>query len=265
MTSPLEFAINLSYKVGKILSDQFYSGVSSTERKPDNSIVTESDLIAENLIHSSIQKEYPQDNVLSEECNTRFILDSKVIWVVDPLDGTTNFTLGLQYWGVSIARVVSGQVQCAATYFPLLDELYSAELHNGAFLNGKRIHVKGPNPAQPAAFFSCCSRTFRRYQVNLPYKTRILGSAVYTMCAVARGLAVVGFEANPKIWDIAAGWLIVQEAGGFIETQNNKQVFPLIQGLDYSLEDFPIIVASTHDLMNKARNQITPKNKNLPD
>lgn len=259
MISPIDFAINLSYKVGDLLRGRFNSGVSNYERKPDNSIVTESDLLAEDLIVRSIQSEFPDDNILSEEHNTRYINNSNVIWVVDPLDGTTNFSLGLGYWGVSIARVEIGQVTCATAYFPILDELYSAELHQGAFLNGKPIKTKGLDPDQPAAFFACCSRTFRYYFVDIPFKTRILGSAVYTMCSVARGSAVLGFEANPKIWDIAASWLIVQEAGGTVETLDGKQIFPLMKGFDYGKEDYPILIASTKDLMIQARRQINPK------
>jgi myo-inositol-1(or 4)-monophosphatase len=257
--APFEFAIKLSYKVGDILRDRFTSGILNSERKPDNSIVTESDLLAEDIIVRSIQEEFPDDNILSEELNTRFVPKNNVTWVVDPLDGTTNFALGLEYWGVSIARIEGGQVQSATAYFPLLDEMYSAELLHGSFMNGKQIQTKGPNPEQPAAFFSCCSRTFRRYLVNIPYKTRILGSAVYTMCSVARGLAVLGFEANPKIWDIAAGWLIVMEAGGIVETLDNKHVFPLTKDIDYSKEDFPTLAASSQKLMTKARKQIKPK------
>lgn len=258
MVSPLEFAINLSYEVGNILKDRFKSGITYSERKPDNSIVTESDLLAEDLIVRSIQDEFPHDNILSEELNSVFNSNGDATWVVDPLDGTTNFSVGLGYWGISIARVEGGKVQCAAANFPLLDELYSAESNQGSFMNGKRIHTKGLNPEKPAAFFSCCSRTFRHYIVKIPYKTRILGSAVYTMCSVARGIAILGFEANPKIWDIAAGWLIVKEAGGIVESFDHKQVFPLMHGHDYSKEDFPILAASTEKLILKARKQIKP-------
>jgi myo-inositol-1(or 4)-monophosphatase len=175
---------------------------------------------------------------LSEELNPNLHDNGEAIWVVDPLDGTTNFVLGIQYWGISIARLIEGQPQCAAIYFPMIDELYYAERRKGAFLNGKRIHTSAPNRDKPAAFFSCCSRTYRLYNVSVPYKARIFGSAAYTFCSVARGSAVLGFEATPKIWDIAAGWLIVSEAGGVVETLENQKVFPLSGGLDYTQHSY---------------------------
>jgi myo-inositol-1(or 4)-monophosphatase len=95
--------------------------------------------------------------------------------------------------------------------------------------------------------------------VDLRYKTRILGSASYTWCAVARGAAIIGFEATPKIWDIAAGWLLVSEAQGVIETFDASQPFPLIPGFDYRAQDFPTLAAATPELAKKAREQIRPR------
>lgn len=259
MKDPLEFAINLCYRAGDLLKERFNSGQSKAHRKIDNSIVTESDLLADNFIHNSIRKEFPSDFILSEELHSKLDKNNDLIWIVDPLDGTTNYSLGLRYWGISIARVKGKEIQCAAVYFPLLDELYTAKYKHGAYLNSKRIHTNGPNPEKPAAFFSCCSRTFRRYHVNIPYKTRILGSAAYTFCAVANGIAVLGFEATPKIWDIAAGYLIVREAGGYIETLNKEDLFPLAQNVDYNEVNFPTLVAATSELLKKSHKQITPK------
>jgi myo-inositol-1(or 4)-monophosphatase len=256
--NPYEFAVNLSFEVGNLIRDRFYSGDISSVRKPDESLVTESDFMADEIITQSIMHDFPQDIILSEEHKTILNHPGEAIWVVDPIDGTTNFTLGLHYWGVSIARLILGQPECAAVYFPMIDELYSAKYQQGAFLNGKKIHTKSPNPDQPAAFFSCCSRTFRRYHVSIPYKTRILGSAAYTFCAVARGIAVLGFEATAKIWDIAAGWLIVCEAGGAVETQDNEPIFPLTEGIDYHQRSYPTFVAADEDVLHKARRQIKP-------
>jgi myo-inositol-1(or 4)-monophosphatase len=257
--NPYDFTMNLSLQVGKLLKNRFNAGVIETSYKTDASIVTESDLFADELITQSILKEYPKDIILSEELHSNPSDLGEVTWVVDPLDGTTNFALGLQYWGVSIARLLEGQLQCAAIYFPLIDELYSAEYQHGAFLNGIQIHTKAPDPGQPAAFFSCCSRTFRLYHVSIPYKPRILGSAAYTLCAVARGIAVLGFDATPKIWDIAAGWLIACEAGGAVETFDKDLIFPLTESLDYSLRNYPTLVAADAAMLPRARSQIRPK------
>lgn len=262
MKNPHEFVIDLSLQVGNLLKDRFIKGGIGSVRKFDTSLVTESDFLADKIITQSIFQNYPQDAIVSEEFNSSLSTLAESIWIVDPLDGTTNFVLGLPYWGVSIARVLNGKLDCAACYFPMIDELYSAVHNRGAFLNGKQIHTQTPVANQPAPFFSCCSRTYGRYQVRIPYKTRILGSAVYTFCAVASGIAVLGLEATPKIWDIAAGWLIVSEAGGAVETLDNESVFPIIEGLDYSKRNYATICAAGSSMLTKARSQITPINMN---
>jgi myo-inositol-1(or 4)-monophosphatase len=182
-----------------------------------------------------------------------------VVWVVDPLDGTTNFSLGLHVWGVSLARTVDGWTETGVLYFPLIDELYYAQQGQGAYLNGKSIHVCTPEASSPQTFFACCSRTHQRFQVNLPYKARILGSAAYTFCAVGRGIAILGFEATPKIWDLAAAWLVVKEAGGEIETYDESRPFPLRSQVDYARANFPTLAAATPRLLEKARRQIVPR------
>jgi myo-inositol-1(or 4)-monophosphatase len=144
-------------------------------------------------------------------------------------------------------------------YFPLLDELYTAQLGRGAFLNGEPIQVKPPTPDQPTAFFACCGRTHRHYTVSVPYKPRILGSAAYSLCAVARGAAVLGFETTPKLWDLAAAWLVLQQAGGAVETYAGSQPFPLQNGLDYSQLPYPTLFAATPGLLSRGREWIQPK------
>ena len=138
------------------------------------------------------------------------------MWIVDPLDGTTNYSLGLQVWGVLITRVHAGQPQVSVQYFPMLDELYTAGRGQGAWLNGTPLQPRMAEPDQPFGFFACCSRTHRRYEISIPYKPRILGSAAYSFCLLARGVALIGLEVMPKIWDIAGAWLLVQEAGGCV-------------------------------------------------
>jgi myo-inositol-1(or 4)-monophosphatase len=260
MGTTLEFASQLALKAGELLADFYQEHDSHAKVKIDQSLVTEADKAADRLISRSIQESYPQDVLLSEEINP--VLSSEVynpVWIIDPLDGTTNFFLGLPIWGVSIARLVNGIPEIAVLNFPLLGELYHAQFDQGAHLNNEPIQVKPPNPNQPAAFFSCCSRTHRRYSITVPYKTRILGSAAYGLCSVARGSAVLGFEATPKIWDIAAAWLLVNEAGGVIESYAGANPFPLIPGTDYSRRNFPTLAAPNQELITVARSQISPK------
>ena len=259
MDSHLDFAAELARQAGELLLAYFKPSGMHASLKADRSLVTEADLAADRMISQAIRERYPQEALLSEELQPALGSQVNCAWVVDPLDGTSNFSLGLPIWGVALARLVDGLPVSAAICFPALGEMYTARRGAGAALNGEPIRVKPPDPDMPAAFFSCCTRTFRRYEVDLRYKVRILGSASYTWCAVARGLALVGFEATPKLWDIAAGWLVVEEAGGTIMTHDSPQPFPLAAGLDYRGRNYPTLAAATPELAARAREKIRPR------
>ena len=260
ISNDLEFLIDLAYQSGELLLKYFQNIDLKTEFKSDRSIVTEADLAADNLIAQALEERFPNDWILSEELQPNYPSETETvnptIWIVDPLDGTTNYSLGLHIWGVLLAQLIDGYPELAVLYFPLIDELYSAQRGGGAYLNNKQIKVLPPNPGRPLPFFTCCSRTFQNYKVNIPYKTRILGSAAYTFCCIARGIAILGFEATPKIWDIAGAWLLVKEAGGFVEPLHGNNPFPLRSGIDYAKQEFPTLVAATPDLAAKAHKQI---------
>ena len=259
MDPSLEFAIELSRRTASLLLTYFSPNGLTSTLKADKTIVTEADVAADQLISDTIHLHYPQESVLSEELQPVSSGSAAAVWVIDPLDGTTNFSLGLPIWGVSIARLEEGMPKIAVVNFPAIGELYTAELGKGAWLNGEPIRVKPPIPGQPTAFFSCCTRTFRRYEVSLRYKSRVLGSAAYSWCAVARGMALIAFEVTPKIWDLAGGWLVVQEAGGAVGTYDQAQLFPLEVDCDYRLRNFPTLMAATPELLAQARQQIKPK------
>jgi len=260
MLDRLDFATNLAREAGELLVDYSQSADFAGNLKADRSMVTEADVSSDHLITQAIQKFSPTDMVLSEELNTIFFEDNaKVIWVVDPLDGTTNFSLGLPIWGVLLTLLENSYPVMAVMYFPLLNELYIAQQGGGAYLNGRQISVQSRFSALPLSFFACCSRTFRQFHVDVPYKVRILGSAAYTFCSLARGAALVAFEATPKIWDIAGAWLLIKEAGGVIDTMDNRQPFPLLHGVDYATQSFPTLGAATSALWKNSRRQIRPK------
>ncbi len=259
MDSPLTFASDLAARTGKKLLESFKPKGTFISLKEDFSVVTEADLEADQMIAEAIQHDYPDEGLISEELLPTIGEMKSAVWIVDPLDGTTNFSLGMPIWGVSIARVVDGWPTIAAVYFPVLNEMFTAQRSAGAFLNGEPIHTQPPIPGKPTSFFSCCTRTFQQYDVTIRYKTRILGSACYSMCAVARGMAVVGFEATPKIWDIAASWLIVAEAGGIVDTITSSKPFPLRANYDYRRKNFPTISGANSKMASQARKQIKPK------
>lgn len=263
MDSSLSFATDIAVQTGKQLLNYFPPQSTDTSLKDDNSIVTEADLAADQFIAQAIRKDYPDDSLISEELHPYLSGEESSVWVIDPLDGTTNFSLGMPIWGVSLAHLIDGWPIVAAVYFPVFDELFTAQHAKGAYLNGERLLVQPPTPGKTISFFSCCTRTHQYYDVSIRYKTRILGSACYSICAVARSMAVIGFEATPKIWDIAASWLIVSEAKGTIETMDGSQPFPLRANIDYRTKNFPILSASNANLALKARKQINPRKRKL--
>jgi myo-inositol-1(or 4)-monophosphatase len=260
MDSPLAFAESLVVETGEHLLSYFKTTGTDVNLKEDYSVVTEADLSADELIAQSIRRSFPGESLISEELQPTISDSTGPIWVVDPLDGTTNFSLGMPIWGVSIARVLDGWPSIGAVYFPILEELFTAQSGFGAYLNGKKISTHPPIPGQPNSFFSCCTRTHRLYDISVKYKTRILGSACYSFCAVARGMAVLGFEATPKIWDLAASWLIIEEAGGTIKSLDRKPPFPLGENLDFRKISYPVLAGADSELVSKARRQIKLKN-----
>lgn len=260
MSDVAVFLEETARRAGALLLRHFRSPGETARLKPDRTVVTDGDLEADRLITAAIQGAFSGEPVISEEARHDLPPGWEgPVWVVDPLDGTSNFSLGLPIWGVSIARVVDGFPQCAAAYFPVLDEYFAAQRGQGARLNGAPIHVRPPEAGQPATFFVCCGRTHRRYEVSVRYKPRILGSALYDYCAVARGAAVLGFESQPKIWDIAAGWLIVREAGGLIQAYNGPEPFPLDGRVDYSAQFFPSLAAPDVAMLAMGREKIVKK------
>jgi len=242
--------------------EHFRNGDFDPSLKGDRSVVTLADVASDRLIAAAIHERFPDDLILSEELSPSYPLkprDGAAVWIVDPLDGTTNFSLGFHFWGVLLARVVDGWPQTSAMYFPLIDEMYVAQRGHGAWFNTRPLQIQAPSALRPLSFFACCSRTHKRYQVSIPYKERIVGSTAYTLCTVARSIAVIGFEATPKIWDLAAPWLLVREAGGTLETRDGSQPFPLQPGVDYTHQSYPILAGATQELVERARQQIIPK------
>jgi len=252
----IEFTTQLAKETGDLLLTYYRPDGIRSQFKSDRTVVTEADLAADRLLQNRISTAYPQDGILSEEAGTTYPADHSAIWIIDPLDGTTNFSLGLHYWGVSIARFVNGYPDLGVLYFPLLDELFSATRGGGAYLNGNQLKVKPPSPDQPTSFFSCCSRAYRFYEVDIRYKTRILGSAAYGLVTVARGSAILAFEVTPKVWDFSASWLITEEAGGLISPLNGENPFPLVPGGDYENKSYPLLTAATPELLTEGKEKI---------
>ena len=263
MSADLEFATDLAQQTGNLLQKYFNPAGFHATHKADHTVVTEADLAADKFITYAIMRKFPQDNIISEESSHHLIGPQNPTWIIDPLDGTTNFSLGLSIWGVSIARLLAGSPELGVLYFPMINELYSTRRSSGAFLNDIPIATHTLDPDQAMAFFACCSRTFRRYEISVPYKPRIMGSSAYTFCMLARGSALLGFDAAPKIWDLAAAWLLVEEAGGSIAAFEGSPPFPISAKVDYNETSFPTLAASTPDIFTFGQSKIHRKLKSL--
>jgi myo-inositol-1(or 4)-monophosphatase len=188
-----------------------------------NNLVTEADHASEKAIIDIIHKEFPDHHILSEETG-EIILDSNYKWIIDPIDGTINFAHGIPLNCVSIAIEHHGEIVMAAVYNPHLKELFFAEKGMGAILNDKKIRVS----EESRAIKSCLVTGFPYTYINTPngpleiferfvrkgVPVRRLGSAAIDLCWVACGRFDGFYEHKLEAWDSAAGYLIVEEAGG---------------------------------------------------
>jgi myo-inositol-1(or 4)-monophosphatase len=256
MEDVLAFSRKLAISTGDLLRKYYNpAGVNAT-LKTDQTVVTDADMAADHFISQEIKSHFPGDEIISEESSHSISDIHSPTWIIDPLDGTTNFSLGLAIWGISIARLIDGYPEIATIYFPLINELYTAHRGSGAFLNDKLITTRPPDPAHPMSFFACCSRSFRYFDISIPYKPRILGSSAYSFCMVARGTALLALDAVPKIWDLSAVWLLVQEAGGVIDAFDGPRPLPISPQVDYTRESFTLLAAADRKLFENSRGKI---------
>jgi myo-inositol-1(or 4)-monophosphatase len=258
--SRLAVATEAATRTGNVLKSHFNAGNNQGEMKSDHTLVTEADRQADHMIQEIIQGQFPGEGILSEEKNTKFP-DTAQTWVVDPLDGTVNFSSGLVYWGVSVAQLENGVPQHGAIYFPMVNELFTASRGKGAFLNHKPLPIKKGSSADHMPLFVHCSRMLQQYTANVRYKKRSLGAAAYHLCLVAKQTAALALESTPRIWDFAAAWLILEEAGVEIRTLGQENPFPAQPGIDYAKKPFPILAARSPAVMGEALEGIHLKKK----
>ena len=177
-----------------------------------------------------IRRRFPDHDILGEEdpraCESA--ADSpRVLWVIDPIDGTVNFSHGMPMWCCSVAALWRGQTIAGAVYAPALNECYSAASDRPSLRNGEAIHVSGVSSLERAMVLTGLDKNldprlppfevFRAISVSVQ-KARILGAAALDICRVASGQADGYFESGIYLWDVAAARLIVQQAGGTAET-----------------------------------------------
>ncbi|MCI0706803.1 MAG: inositol monophosphatase [Ignavibacteriae bacterium] len=226
MSTLLELATETAIAAGRFLK-QNVGKIKQIDRKlgQETNLVTEIDRKAESMIIERIRKRYPQHGFLGEESGGQET-DSEYKWVIDPLDGTTNFTHGLPIFCVSVGLEHKGELLLGVVYDPNMDELFTTEKDGGAFLNNKRIHVSTTNKLGESLLvtgfpYDIKTRTdgivahFENF-LKASQAVRRLGSAALDLCYVAAGRFDGYWENSLNPWDMAAGVLLVQEAGGTV-------------------------------------------------
>lgn len=253
-TTVLEFAQTTTARVGKQLMQDF--GQVQAIYKADGTLVTQADKWADQEIRDAIASSFAGYGILSEEGDKVFS-GAEWCWVIDPLDGTTNFTRGLPIWSISLGLLYRGTPVFGYVYVPPLDESFHGfwsgssglAVPTGAFRNHHPIHTSS-DALSKDHFFNLCSRSTSIMQKGFPCKIRMLGVASYNFLTVATGSVMGGLEATPKIWDLAGAWVILQAAGGTWLSLNSDPVFPLMPGEDYTNRSFPTLVVARGEFVS---------------
>ena len=230
----IEDLIYIAKESGEIIR-QAHGTRFSIEIKSDNvkNLVTEVDKKSEKTITDFIRKKYPSHSILAEE-GGETKSSSEYLWVIDPLDGTTNFAHGLPIFSVSIGLQYKGETVAGVVYDVMRDVIYSAEKGSGAFENGKKISVNSNEIIEESLLVTGFpynvaenpEKVFERFieMLKVARAVRRLGSAAIDFCYVANGVFDGFWEVHLNPWDICAGKLIVEEAGGKVTDFTGNQI-----------------------------------------
>jgi myo-inositol-1(or 4)-monophosphatase len=208
----LNLMIKASEKASKILIRDFgeVENLQISEKGPSD-FVTNTDIKVEKILIDELSKSKKKFSILSEESGFINNKDNKNIWIIDPIDGTSNFLHGIPHFAISIALQSYNEITCGLIFDPIKNEMFYAEKNNGSYINNKRIRVskrKDPNKS----LFATNGIKFR----NVDLVTRKSGSAALDMAYVASGRYDGFFQEKLNLWDVAAGLIIVKEAGGIV-------------------------------------------------
>ncbi len=232
MADMKEVLLNATMEAGKIILHYFNGVFKIGHKEGVNNLVTEVDTEAEDKIIGIIRASFPSHTIISEEVG-ELIKPSDYQWLIDPIDGTVNFAHGIPICCVSIGLMYNGDLILGAVFNPMMNELFFAEKGKGATLNGVPISVSVKSDFRTACLVTGFPykwpdsrehpiKVFERIVLEgLP--VRRLGSAAIDLCWVACGRFDGFWEYNLSAWDVAAGYLIVQEAGGRITDFDGKR------------------------------------------
>jgi myo-inositol-1(or 4)-monophosphatase len=224
-----ELGTQVAREAGRLLLDRFHTELAVSHKGTVN-LVTDVDLAAEELIVSRIRMAFPTHSILAEERHNEAPSNEGIHWVIDPLDGTTNYAHGYPVFSVSIGLEISGEVEWGVVFDPVRDELYSARRASGASCNGVPLCV-----SKTPSLGSSLLATGFPYDIQVSQENNLdnfcgfavrvqgvrrAGSAALDLCYVAAGRFDGFWEFKLKPWDCAAGSLVVREAGGVVTSFN---------------------------------------------
>jgi myo-inositol-1(or 4)-monophosphatase len=190
--------------------------------KGPNDFVSNADLKAEKIIIEELKKARPYYSIISEENGSESNKDKEHTWIIDPIDGTTNFLHGVPHFAISIALKSGDEIVSGLIYDPIKDEMFYAEKENGAFFNNQRIRVSKKKELNSCLF---ATGGVAKNEVDLPLRKS--GSAALDIAYVAAGRYDGYFQNDLDLWDIAAGIILIKEAGGLIneiDLSQNKNI-----------------------------------------
>ena len=233
--------IKASEKASKVLIRDFGEIEKlQVSKKGPSDFVTNSDIKAEKIIIEELKKARPHYSIISEENGTENNKDKNNTWIIDPIDGTINFLHGIPHFAISIALKSNEEIISGLIFDPIKNEIFFAEKENGAFFNNHRIRVSKKNEINNCLF---ATGGEIKQELNLPYRKS--GCAALDMAYVAAGRYDGYFQHDLNLWDIAAGIILVREAGGVlneVDLTNNKKIK---------------IIASSPDINSKLLEKLT--------
>ena len=232
-TELLEFTKSISIRAGEILNANFGKIHYTKDKSSAIDLCTNADIESEKLITESILKEYPNHSIIAEEGYEKQT-DSDYRWVIDPLDGTTNYVHNLPIFSVSIGLQYKAETILGVVYNPAVDKLFHAIKNEGAFMNDDKISVSSSNTLSDCVlatgfpyihdkYYDASFSIFKDFY-DKTQGLRRFGVASLDLCFVAMGRFDGFYEFNLKPWDICAGSIIVKEAGGLCTDWNNEPV-----------------------------------------
>ncbi len=225
--------IEIARQAGEIVREGFGKNFSIETKGSLTNLVTEYDKKSEAVIIDFIKKEFPSHSVLAEESGNHKS-GGEYLWVIDPLDGTTNFAHGLPIFSVSIGVQKSGETICGVVYDVMRDALYSAELGSGSFCNGRKLNVSTNSDVRRSVLvtgfpYNVAENPDHAFEHFIAFlknarAVRRLGSAAIDFCYTAEGVFDGFWEVFLHPWDMCAGKLLVEEAGGIVTDFSGNEI-----------------------------------------